>query len=69
MIWCVEDDENIREIEIYTLNSTGFEAIGFSDGLQFWKAIQKEIRWNWKIFQSLWQRQEVLNMKKFRRWI
>lgn len=42
MIWCVEDDENIREIEIYTLNSTGFEAIGFSDGLQFWNAIQKE---------------------------
>ncbi|KGF47427.1 ArsR family transcriptional regulator [Veillonella montpellierensis DNF00314] len=42
MIWCVEDDENIREIEIYTLHSTGFEAIGFSDGLQFWNAIQKE---------------------------
>lgn len=35
MIWCVEDDENIRQIEIYTLNSTGFEARGFVDGLSF----------------------------------
>ncbi|MCI9157331.1 MAG: DNA-binding response regulator, partial [Lawsonibacter sp.] len=26
MIWCVEDDASIREIELYTLRSTGFEA-------------------------------------------
>ena len=42
MIWCVEDDTSTREIELYTLNSTGFTAKGFEDGLSFWNAIQKE---------------------------
>ena len=42
MIWCVEDDAAIREIEIYALESTGFQARGFSDGDSFWQAIQKE---------------------------
>ena len=32
MIWCVDDDNTIREIEVYTLLQTGFEARGFSDG-------------------------------------
>ena len=27
-IWCVEDDAGIRDIEVYTLNSTDFEAEG-----------------------------------------
>ena len=27
MILCVEDDASIRDIEVYTLNSTGFEAL------------------------------------------
>ena len=35
IIWCVEDDESIRDIEVYTLNSTGFEAKGFSDAAAF----------------------------------
>lgn len=35
MIWCVEDDDSIRDIEIYTLKSTGFEARGFVDGDHF----------------------------------
>ncbi len=39
MIWCVEDDAGIREIEIYTLHSTGFEAEGFSDGDAFLAAL------------------------------
>lgn len=39
MIWCVEDDESIRDIEIYTLNSTGFEARGFVDGNSFWNEL------------------------------
>ena len=26
MIWCVEDDSSIRDIEVYALTSTGFEA-------------------------------------------
>ncbi len=42
MIWCVEDDTSAREIELYTLNSTGFEARGFDNGTSFWEALQKE---------------------------
>ena len=29
MIFCVEDDSNIRELVVYTLESTGFQARGF----------------------------------------
>ena len=29
MIWCVEDDSSIRDIEVYALSSTGFEAISY----------------------------------------
>ena len=42
MIWCVEDDAAIRDIEVYTLQSTGFEARGFVDGDSFWEALEKE---------------------------
>ena len=42
MIWCVEDDDSIRDIEVYTLNSTGFEAKGFPDGAQLRRALQTE---------------------------
>ena len=42
MIWCVEDDASIRDIEVYALQSTGFEAEGFADGAEFWEAVQKE---------------------------
>lgn len=42
MIWCVEDDASIRDIEVYTLQSTGFEARGYEDGASFWHALQKE---------------------------
>lgn len=42
MIYCVEDDSSIREIEIYTLQSTGFEAKGFETAGDFFKALQKE---------------------------
>ena len=42
MIWCVEDDENIREIEVYSLRSTGFEARGFAEGRSFFAALEKE---------------------------
>ena len=40
MIWCVEDDSSIRDIEVYALTSTGFEARGFEDGDSFWNALQ-----------------------------
>ena len=40
MIWCVEDDASIRDIEVYALQSTGFQARGFEDGTEFWEALQ-----------------------------
>lgn len=42
MIWCVEDDPGIRDIEVYALTSTGFEAKGFAEGAAFWDALQHE---------------------------
>ena len=42
MIWCVEDDSNIRDIELYALNSAGFVVRGFEAGLSFWEALKKE---------------------------
>lgn len=42
MIWCVEDDSSIRDIEVYALNSAGFQARGFADGTAFCEALQKE---------------------------
>lgn len=41
-IWCVEDDESIRDIEVYTLNSTDFEATGFSDAAAFRDALSTD---------------------------
>ena len=43
MIWCVDDDNTIRELEVYTLNQTGFEARGFADGLSMLEALKTEI--------------------------
>lgn len=40
MIYCVEDDASIRELMVYTLNNSGFEAIGFEDGRSFKTAIK-----------------------------
>ena len=42
MIWCVEDDASIRDIELYALRSAGLEAEGFTDGAAFWQALQEE---------------------------
>lgn len=42
MIWCVEDDPSIREIEVYALNNTGLEACGFEDGNIFWETLQEK---------------------------
>lgn len=43
MIWCVEDDASIRDIEVYSLTSTGFEARGFEDGKALFFALEEEI--------------------------
>ena len=40
MIWCVEDDASIRDIEVYALNSAGLPARGFEDGAAFWAALE-----------------------------
>ena len=42
MIWCVDDDSTIRDIEVYTLTQTGFEAKGFPDGLSMLEALKNE---------------------------
>ncbi len=42
MIWCVDDDSTIREIEVYTLEQTGFEARGFADGISVLEALETE---------------------------
>lgn len=43
MIYLVEDDESIRELVVYTLNSQGFPAQGFERPSLFWKALEKEL--------------------------
>lgn len=42
MIFCVEDDESIQSLELYTLRSAGFEARGFADGDSFLTALRTE---------------------------
>ncbi|MBQ8000932.1 MAG: response regulator transcription factor [Ruminococcus sp.] len=43
MIYFVEDDDNIRELVVYTLNSTGLEAQGFSTPQKFWAAMEETV--------------------------
>lgn len=42
MIYVLEDDENIRELIIYTLNGQNMQARGFGLPSEFWKAIQEK---------------------------
>lgn len=41
MIYCVEDDDDIRELMLYTLRTTGFEAQGFPNSELFWQAMEQ----------------------------
>jgi len=43
MVYCVEDDASIRDLMVYTLNASGFDALGFSAGAPFWARIGKEL--------------------------
>lgn len=43
MIYLVEDDDSIRELILYTLHTTGFEAAGFRNAADFWQALEKEL--------------------------
>ena len=42
MIYCVEDDASIRELMLYTLRASGFEAEGFPDGGGLFEALQQK---------------------------
>lgn len=43
MIYCVEDDLSIRELMLYTLRASGFEALGFENGEQLFDAISTSL--------------------------
>ena len=42
MIYCVEDDKAIRDLMVYTLQASGFEAQGFESDADFWPAMRKQ---------------------------
>ena len=39
-IYCVEDDENIRELVLYALSSSGYAGQGFPEGESFLRAVE-----------------------------
>ena len=41
MIYYVEDDSSIRELVLYTLKNTGFEALGFDNGAELAAKLKK----------------------------
>lgn len=43
MIYCVEDDQGIRDLMVYTLNASGFKASGFKDASELYGALKVEI--------------------------
>lgn len=43
MIYILEDDSSIRELIVYTLNSTGLETEGFERPSQFWERVKKTV--------------------------
>ena len=43
MIYCVEDDASIRELVLYTLRASGFEARGFAESGAFWDAMCEHV--------------------------
>ena len=42
-IYCVEDDPSIRELIVYALKSSGFEAAGFEDAKCFYEGINRQL--------------------------
>ena len=42
MIYCVEDDSAIRDLMVYTLRASGFEALGFENDTGFWAAMKEQ---------------------------
>ena len=39
-IYCVEDDESVRELVVYALQSSGFESQGFTSADEFFPAVK-----------------------------
>ena len=40
MIFCVEDDNSIRELMLYTMKTQGFQAVGFANAAAFWEGMR-----------------------------
>lgn len=43
LVYIVEDDSSIRELEMYALKNSSFDVQGFEDGVEFFSALEKEI--------------------------
>ena len=43
MIYIVEDDENIRQMESYALKNSGYEVREFAQAQEFWSACEEEL--------------------------
>ena len=43
MIYIVEDDASIRELEQYALQTNGYQVQGFEDGRSFWAAVRQSV--------------------------
>ena len=42
MIYCVEDEQNIRALLLYSLQSSGYQVRGFAEGAEFKKALEEQ---------------------------
>lgn len=42
MIYCVEDDDSIRELMLYALRASNYSATGLPDAGAFWQALRRE---------------------------
>ncbi len=43
MIYLIEDDDSIRDLVVYTLNTMGFQTEGFARPSLFWKAMEEAL--------------------------
>ena len=39
MIYCVEDDDSIRELMVYALGASGYGVLGFPNAAGLWQAL------------------------------
>ncbi len=43
MIYVVEDDRNIQEIELFALKNSGYQAVGFETAKEFYRAVEEKL--------------------------